>query len=84
MIQILTYLLSVTCLFAQTQAKTITVNVGDGGLVFTPDSVTAAKGDMIQFNYIKGVSRSRLISPRFPAWRKLFLLRNIAEGQLQN
>ncbi len=58
MIQFLTLLLSITCLVAQIQAKTIMVNVGDGGkLVFNPDSVTAAKGDMVQFNYVKGVSR---------------------------
>ena len=58
MIQVLTFFLSITYLVAQSQAKTITVNVGDGGkLVFNPDSVTAAKGDTVQFNYVKGVSR---------------------------
>ena len=61
--QVLTVLLGITCLAAQTQAKTINVNVGDGGqLVFNPDSVTAAVGDTVQFSFVKGVSCSSSIS----------------------
>lgn len=66
MIQILIFLLGIMCLASQTQAKTITVDVGDGGLVFKPDSVTADKGDMVQFNYLRGVSHSHQISSRVP------------------
>lgn len=54
--QTLTLLLGLTCLASQTHAKTIIVNVGDGGLVFKPDSVTAAPGDVVQFDYVQGVS----------------------------
>lgn len=32
-------------------AKTITVDVGKGGLVFTPNNVTAAKDDSIVFTF---------------------------------
>lgn len=32
-------------------AKTTTINVGEGGLKFTPDSVTAAEGDVLEFHY---------------------------------
>ncbi len=66
MMQTLTVLLGLTCLASQTQAKTIVVNVGDGGLVFKPDSVTAAQGDMVQFNYLHGVSHSQQICFGFP------------------
>ena len=75
MIQVLTFLLGITCLVAHTQAKTITVNVGDGGrLVFQPDSVAADKGDMVQFNYVKGASRSCRISSKAQKGECCFLM----------
>ncbi|KAF3918447.1 hypothetical protein ABW21_db0202241 [Orbilia brochopaga] len=35
-------------------ASTHTVNVGAGGLVFSPDTITAAKGDTVQFVFAGG------------------------------
>ena len=32
-------------------AATIEVSVGDGGLVFKPDTVTASVGDVVKFNF---------------------------------
>lgn len=32
-------------------AKVITVDVGKGGLVFSPDTITAEKGDSIEFTF---------------------------------
>lgn len=32
-------------------AKTITVDVGKNGLVFSPDTITAEKGDTIEFTF---------------------------------
>jgi plastocyanin len=36
---------------ASVAAKTITINVGDSGLVFTPDATTANVGDTIEFHF---------------------------------
>ncbi len=35
-------------------AATIKIDVGKGGLTFTPDSVTAAKGDTLEFHFVGG------------------------------
>lgn len=35
-------------------AATISVDVGKGGLTFTPDSITAAKGDIVEFHFVGG------------------------------
>lgn len=42
-------------LAAVASAATIVVDVGKGGLTFTPDSVTAAKGDIVEFHFVGGV-----------------------------
>ena len=42
-------------LAAVASAATIVVDVGQGGLTFTPDSVTAAKGDIVEFHFVGGV-----------------------------
>ena len=36
-------------------AATIKVDVGKSGLTFTPDSVKAEKGDIVEFHYVGGV-----------------------------
>ena len=38
-------------LFASATAKTIVVEVGKGGLTFSPDSIKAAVGDVVQFHF---------------------------------
>ncbi len=35
-------------------AATIQIDVGKGGLTFSPDSVTAAKGDIVEFHFVGG------------------------------
>jgi len=41
-------------LAATARAATVKINVGQGGLTFTPDSVTAAKGDVLEFHFVGG------------------------------
>jgi plastocyanin len=41
-------------LAATASAATIKINVGQGGLTFTPDSVTAAVGDVLEFKFVGG------------------------------
>jgi plastocyanin len=36
-------------------AKTITVTVGKGGLVFNPDTITAAVGDVVEFHFFGSI-----------------------------
>lgn len=44
--------LAITAALAvQAQAKTIQIKVGSGGLNFAPNSVTAAKGDVLEFEF---------------------------------
>lgn len=38
-------------LAAGTSAKTIKVEVGDGGLMFEPDTITADEGDIVEFHF---------------------------------
>lgn len=38
-------------------AKTITVEVGSGGLTFNPASIVAAKGDVVEFEFYPLVRR---------------------------
>ncbi len=38
-------------LASQASAKTITVAVGKSGLTFSPDTITAAVGDTLQFHF---------------------------------
>lgn len=40
-------------LAAHASAKTIRINVGKEGLVFTPPSVTAEKGDILEYHFYK-------------------------------
>ena len=57
MVQILIIIAGFTYLAAQAQANTIIVNVGEGGLNYKPDSVTAVKGDTVEFVFAaQGVS----------------------------
>ncbi len=44
----------VLALAATASAATIKINVGQSGLTFTPDSVTAAKGDIVEFHFVGG------------------------------
>ncbi|KAL1889587.1 hypothetical protein Sste5346_008836 [Sporothrix stenoceras] len=46
---------SLLSLAAVASAATFVVDVGQGGLTFTPDSVTAAKGDIVEFHFVGGV-----------------------------
>lgn len=39
---------------ATVSAKTININVGQGGLVFEPNITKADKGDIVQFTFFKG------------------------------
>lgn len=48
----LSYLL--IALAATASAETIKINVGEGGLTFTPDSVTAAVDDVLEFHFVGG------------------------------
>lgn len=41
-------------LAASASAATIKINVGEGGLTFTPDSVTAAVDDVLEFHFVGG------------------------------
>ncbi len=41
-------------LAATASAATIKINVGQSGLTFTPDYVTAAKGDVLEFHFVGG------------------------------
>ncbi len=47
-------LYAVAALAAAANAATIKINVGQSGLTFTPDSVTAAKGDVLEFHFVGG------------------------------
>ena len=50
-------------------AKTITIGVGEGGLVFNPDSVTADVGDQLDFHFYPknhSVVQSAFSSPCLP------------------
>lgn len=42
-----------SALAAQASAKTIRIDVGKDGLAFSPDSVTAANGDMLEYHFYK-------------------------------
>jgi plastocyanin len=42
------------------QAANHVVTVGVGGVVYTPDSVTAAVGDTVEFQFETGVSQASL------------------------
>ncbi|KAK9442960.1 uncharacterized protein G6M90_00g089920 [Metarhizium brunneum] len=42
-----------SALAAQASAKTIRIDVGKDGLTFSPDSVTAANGDMLEYHFYK-------------------------------
>lgn len=42
-------------LVASTFATTITVTVGKGGLVFNPDTITAAVGDVVEFHFFGSI-----------------------------
>ncbi|KAG8415358.1 hypothetical protein J3459_011428 [Metarhizium acridum] len=42
-----------SALAAQASAKTIRIDVGKDGLAFSPDSVTAAKGDILEYHFYK-------------------------------
>ena len=44
-------LLAVTALAIQANAATHRIDVGMDGFTFTPDSLTAAKGDELEFHY---------------------------------
>ncbi|KAH8881463.1 Cupredoxin [Thozetella sp. PMI_491] len=46
--------LLVLALAAAANAANFDVQVGKGGLTFTPDSVTAAKGDTVTFHFVGG------------------------------
>ncbi|OAA60356.1 extracellular serine-rich protein [Niveomyces insectorum RCEF 264] len=41
-------------LAAAVTAATIEIDVGKGGLAFSPDTVTAAKGDILEFHFVGG------------------------------
>ncbi|PTB37014.1 uncharacterized protein TrAFT101_007133 [Trichoderma asperellum] len=43
--------LAVTALSAVASAKTIRIDVGKGGLTFSPNDITAAVGDILEFHY---------------------------------
>ncbi|PNP43756.1 hypothetical protein TGAM01_v209508 [Trichoderma gamsii] len=43
--------LAVTAFSAVASAKTIRIDVGQGGLTFTPNDITAAVGDILEFHY---------------------------------
>jgi plastocyanin len=42
-------------LAASAFAKTITVTVGKGSLVFNPDTITAAVGDIVEFHFFGSI-----------------------------
>lgn len=42
---------ALSMLALQAQAKTVKVTVGEKGLSFTPDNITASKGDTIEFSF---------------------------------
>ncbi|KAJ9138435.1 hypothetical protein NKR23_g8469 [Pleurostoma richardsiae] len=44
-------LLVAVSLALQASAKTIRINVGESGLAFSPSSVTAAKGDVLEYHF---------------------------------
>jgi plastocyanin len=49
------YSLWTLALVASANAATIKINVGQGNaFTFTPDTVTAAKGDILEFHYVGG------------------------------
>jgi len=39
---------------AAASAATVTIDVGKSGLTFTPDSVKAAVGDVLEFRFVGG------------------------------
>jgi plastocyanin len=43
--------LAVTAFSAVASAKTIRIDVGQGGLTFSPSDITAAVGDILEFHY---------------------------------
>jgi plastocyanin len=43
--------LAVATLSAVASAKTIRIDVGESGLSYTPDDITAAVGDILEFHY---------------------------------
>ncbi len=43
--------IALAALVASAAAKTIVVTAGQGGLVYSPDSVTAAVGDTVEFHF---------------------------------
>ncbi|TWU74622.1 hypothetical protein ED733_002106 [Metarhizium rileyi] len=45
--------IALSLLAARASAKTITIAVGKDGLTFTPSSVTAAKGDILEYHFYK-------------------------------
>lgn len=49
-----TMLMRLLTLAAAASAATIKIQVGQGGLTFTPDSVTAAAGDTVEFYFVGG------------------------------
>ena len=50
---------SILLLASMALASDHVVLVGSNGLTFTPDELTAATGDTISFQFIKGVSHTR-------------------------
>lgn len=42
---------AISALAAQASAKTIKIVVGKSGLTFSPDSVTADKGDILEYHF---------------------------------
>jgi plastocyanin len=44
-------LLALTITASQVSAKTITVEVGQDGLSFSPDNIKAAEGDIVDFHF---------------------------------
>lgn len=65
---------ALSLLAVQASAKTIQIAVGKDGQVFTPNSVTAAKGDILEYHFYKqhSVAMADFASPCAPAAKSGF------------
>lgn len=63
----------ILALAATASAATFRVDVGKGGLTFTPDAVTAAVGDVVEFYFVGGTHDAAVAdfaTPCAPAAKK--------------
>ena len=63
------YLLALLPLALGQNSSVYTVDVGEGGLIFTPNSMTANVGDQVQFNFYPqnhSVAQSNFANPCVP------------------